>query len=96
METSKRPKSHPSFAALKWQSQVGWLDTKMSCVTYTTQRKIDSAKRRQPKQMAEKLCVDENDDFLVLFYKVNGAYIIRITEDKKRLFQAMYLLTKPF
>ena len=46
--------------------------------------------------MAEKLYVDENDDFLVLFYKVNGAYIIRITEDKKRLFQAMYLLTKPF
>ena len=56
-DCSKRPKSHPSFAPLKWWSQVGWLDTKMSesCVTCATQYKIDSAERRQLKQMAEKL-----------------------------------------
>ena len=51
--------------------------------------KIDSAEGRQLKQMAEKLCVDKNDDFLTLFHKVNRD-IIRIKEDKKRLFQAMY------
>ena len=39
--------------------------------------------------MAEKLCIDENDDFLVLLHKVNGD-IIHVKEDKKHLFQAMY------
>lgn len=57
------------------------LDRKMSCVTCTTHCKKDSAEGKQLKlQMAEKLCVDENDDFLGLF---------PIKEDKKRLFQAM-------
>ena len=54
-----------------------------------TQCKIDSAEGKQLKQMAEKSCVNENDNFLVLLHKVNGD-IIHVKEDKKRLFQAMF------